>query len=362
MLNKITVDLFSGVGGFSLGAELAGLNVKCAIEIDAIHADYHQLNFPRTEVINEDIKTVTGDRIKEVCESKEIFCVIGGSPCQGFSMEGKRDIDDPRNDLAFEFVRLVKELQPNYFVFENVKGLTQGKAKDFLNKIIEEFENSGYHIIKPWKVLNAKNFGVPQSRQRLILMGSRKDLPLLKYPRSQSHIVNCEEAIGDLINIKDEPGTNDYSLYVPPIETSDYIELMRSDRMSLYSRVRDNYTWGEYFITNCQLTKHTDVVRDRFAATLPGTKDTVSRFRRLSPDGVCNTLKAGTDAKKGSFTAARPIHYSLPRCITVREMARLHSFPDWFEFHPSVWHGARQIGNAIPPLFAKAILEMLTPF
>ena len=128
-------------------------------------------------------------------------------------------------------------------------------------------------------------------------------------------------------------------------------------------RCLDNDAWGFGYVrdwrpgmlTSSMRTEHTDISRRRFAETLPGDVEPVSRFFRLPADGVANTLRAGTDSARGAFTSPRPIHYEHPRCITVREMARLHGFPDWFRLHRTKWHGARQIGNAVPPPLARAV-------
>src|SRR6185312_9634812 len=113
--------------------------------------------------------------------------------------------------------------------------------------------------------------------------------------------------------------------------------------------------WDETGLTSSARTEHSKISRRRFGETLQGGVEPISRFFRLSADGVCNTLRAGTDSARGAFTSPRPIHYRLERCITVREMARLHGFPDWFRLHATKWHGARQIGNAVPPPMARAI-------
>jgi DNA (cytosine-5)-methyltransferase 1 len=113
--------------------------------------------------------------------------------------------------------------------------------------------------------------------------------------------------------------------------------------------------WDPALLTSSARTIHSDISRQRFSETAPGSVEPISRFFKLSPVGVSNTLRAGTDAARGAFTSPRPVHYEKPRCITVREMARLHGFPDWFRFHRTKWHGARQIGNAVPPPLARAV-------
>ena len=148
MNRPIAVDLFAGCGGFSLGFEQAGFDVLAAIEIDPIHCATHQYNFPYGSVICRDITTVTGAEIRNSSSigNKEIDVVFGGSPCQGFSIVGKRNLDDFRNSLIKQFIRLVLELQPKYFVFENVKGMTMSKYKKILIEIINTFKSNGYDV------------------------------------------------------------------------------------------------------------------------------------------------------------------------------------------------------------------------
>lgn len=117
--------------------------------------------------------------------------------------------------------------------------------------------------------------------------------------------------------------------------------------------------WEPLLLTASMRTVHTDISRRRFGATRPGSVEPISRFFKLDPNSLCNTLRAGTDSARGAFTSPRPIHFAFPRCITVREMARLHGYPDWFRFHVTKWHGARQVGNSVPPPLAKAIASAL---
>ena len=152
----IAIDLFAGAGGLSLGLEQAGFDVVAAIEIDPIHACVHKFNFPSCKVIAKSVSDIDAKYIRHAANlsnSDEIDLVAGGAPCQGFSLIGQSALNDPRNALVKEFIRLVGELQPSYFLFENVKGLTVGKNKKFLEEAIFEFEKQGYRIIKPWKVV-----------------------------------------------------------------------------------------------------------------------------------------------------------------------------------------------------------------
>ena len=368
MQRPIGIDLFAGVGGMSLGFEQAGFDIAAAVEIDPIHAAAHKFNFPDCAVIARSITTVTGDEIREAAGigDKDIDVVFGGAPCQGFSMIGQRALDDPRNSLVQDFVRIVDELKPRTFVFENVKGLTLGKHRQFLLEIISEFQSRGYKVEQDWKVLNAASYGVPQDRQRLILLGARKDNPMPNYPAPFTSAAGREEGA-----LPQGPNCKDALDDLPDAEA--YNELLETDEVRAEWGMPSNYAkelrgltndawhfgypraYDVTLLTSSLRTDHTEISRRRYAATVPGRVEPISRFFKLSPVGVSNTLRAGTDSSRGAFTSPRPIHYSLSRCITVREMARLHGFPDWFRFHMTKWHGARQIGNAVPPPMARAI-------
>ena len=370
-MRPIGIDLFAGAGGLSLGFEQAGFDVAAAVEIDPVHCAVHKYNFPRTAVIPRSIEALCGDDIAEAAGigQRPVDCVFGGAPCQGFSLIGHRLLDDPRNGLVRDFVRIVAELDARTFVFENVKGLTVGRHRAFLEELVEEFSEAGYDVRVPWRVLNAGHFVVPQHRERLILLGARKGERLPGYPAPSTNIVggrqridglpdgpSCADALGDL---------PDADLFETLI-ASDSVKTSRFREPSVYAaglrclandawhfgHVRE---WTPALLTSSARTAHTEISRRRFRETGPGKVEPISRFFRLSETGVCNTLRAGTDGARGAFTSPRPIHYRYDRCVTVREMARLHGFPDWFRFNATKWHGARQIGNAVPPPLARAI-------
>jgi len=356
MARPIGIDLFAGVGGLSLGFEQAGFDVVAAVDIDPIHCAAHKFNFPHTTTICKSVAELTGVELRERAKlgKKDIDVVFGGAPCQGFSLIGKRAMDDPRNQLVYHFVRMVRELKPKYFVFENVKGLTVGTHKRFLQEIIEAFHDCGYEVQLPYKVLNAADYGVPQDRRRLFLMGARKGQGLPIYPEATGG-VTVKQAIGDLPDAESFPEllSRDW-VKVKYGRSSNYASILRG-------KTEDpaDYSYRRLFdaslLTSSALTEHTMASRDRFRATAHGETEPISRFLKLDPNGVCNTLRAGTASDRGAFTSPRPIHPYSPRVITVREAARLHSYPDWFRFHVTKWHGFRQIGNSVPPLLGRAV-------
>lgn len=374
-MRPIGIDLFAGAGGMSLGFEQAGFDVAAAVEIDPVHCAVHKFNFPNCAVIPTSVERLTGAAIRAAANigDREVDVVFGGPPCQGFSLIGHRALDDARNRLVLDFVRLVAELRAKTFVFENVKGLTVGKHRKFLSELIESFEDAGYTVQTPERVLNAANYGVPQSRERLILMGTRKGLTLPKYPDKQTSFPGMR---GDTKGLDIGPTCRDALADVPDADQFDILQIedcVRTDfykPMSAYAaelslRAKEPWhfghprDWKSKVLTSSARTDHSSISRRRFAETLPGEVEPISRFFKLSPDGIANTLRAGTDSARGAFTSPRPIHYLYSRCITVREMARLHGFPDWFRFNVTKWHGARQIGNAVPPPMARAVATQI---
>ena len=371
MPRPICIDLFAGAGGLSLGFEQAGFDLAAAVEIDPIHGCVHRFNFPETAVVARSVVGLSAQAIRLAAGigDRPVDVVCGGAPCQGFSLMGQRALDDPRNSLVREFVRIVAELRARRFVFENVKGLTVGRHRAFLDELIAAFRDHGYAVRLPWRVLNASDYGVPQDRERLILFGAQKGETLPGYPAPQFARPGldtlpsalpmgptCLEALTDLPNADEFPElqTADCVCVGPPGAVGDYARQMRClDGQGWFYGYRRR--WRPEWLTSSARTEHSEISRRRFRETGSGAVEPISRFFKLPPDGLCNTLRAGTDSARGAFTSPRPIHFLFPRCITVREMARLHGYPDWFRFHVTKWHGARQIGNSVPPPLGRAV-------
>lgn len=386
----LAIDLFAGAGGLSLGLEQAGFDVVAAVEYDPVHAATHQFNFPMTDVLCRDIAALAADELLAAAErgrsrhghggawDGEIDLLAGGPPCQGFSLIGYRFVDDPRNQLVFHFFRLVRELRPRFFVFENVPGMKVGGHSSILEALIHEFEAEGYRVAQPVRTLNAADYGVPQERHRIFVFGARADVDLPSYPSESVNPVGKPlrmdplsgeplpigptvwDAIGDLPNLDE----------FPELENSDEAELdpdqvgEMNERASAYARrlsglehdpedLSHPRSWSRHVLTSSMRTRHTELSISRFSSTAQGDVEPVSRFLRLHPGGLCNTLRAGTGSERGAYTSPRPIHPFHPRVISVREAARLHSFPDWFRLHRTKWHGFRQVGNAVAPLVGR---------
>jgi DNA (cytosine-5)-methyltransferase 1 len=392
------IDLFAGAGGLALGFEQAGFDILAAVEYDPVHAAVHEFNFPHTQVLCADVSQLSAEQLrKAACAGAEkhrrtlngeVDVIFGGPPCQGFSTIGKRLIDDSRNNLVFHFFRIVVELKPRYFVMENVPGMKLGGHASILSRLIAEFQEAEYDIVLPPQVLNAADYGVPQERRRLFLLGAKRGQRLPHYPGTKVIPVakrarklersarqgelpisstlplgpTVWDAIGDLPNLDDIAAlasADEVNLSVTQLarmrtKASDY-----ALRMQMPHNDRDDFSYPREsvpsLLTSSMRTEHTPLSVSRFETTAPGETEPVSRFYRLPKFGLCNTLRAGTGSERGAHTSPRPIHPSYPRVISVREAARLHSFPDWFRLHQTKWHGFRQVGNAVPPLLGRAV-------
>jgi DNA (cytosine-5)-methyltransferase 1 len=361
------VDLFCGVGGMSLGFSYAGFDIIGAFDSDPIHVSSYGRNFGSAHIHQADL-SMDSERVLDILnlEARQVDVLFGGPPCQGFSVIGRRDSSDARNQLIQTFAAYVHEIRPKYFVMENVPGLVLKHAAGHLEGFIERVQRSGYSVLEPVRMLNAADFGVPQSRERVFVLGWRNGLPQLQYPsasygQSQGHIHNTptvRDAIADLPFMPNERYLMDGHRYTRRLKNphSSYSLGMRSIPPSFAGPI----SLTAKGLSGCRVTSHSFEVEERFAQVKPGSIERKSRISRLAWNALCPTLRAGTTKDQGSHTAARPIHPQVPRYITAREAARLHSFPDWFEFHDTIWHSHRQIGNAVPPLLAKAVGEAVT--
>jgi DNA (cytosine-5)-methyltransferase 1 len=396
----IAIDLFAGAGGLSLGLEQAGFDVAAAVEYDPVHAATHEFNFPNTKVLCADVAApLEASEVRAAVVSGmnmhghglaswdgEVDLIAGGPPCQGFSFIGRRLVDDSRNQLVFHFLRLVSGLKPRYFVMENVPGMARGGHKSILVELISELEEAGYRFPDKRKycVLNAAAFGVPQERHRLFLVGTRNDqtvtatvptpsirpVPKRASARGSQNEVDLKLPLGPTVGdaLRDLPNLNRF----PRLSRSDEVQLSSAAQAAMdasasqyarklrgldldledYSHPR---TWDPGLLTASIRTRHTDESVVRFRKTKHGDTEPVSRFYKLDPKGLCNTLRAGSGSERGAFTSPRPIHPERPRVLSNREAARLHSFPDWFRPHATKWHGFRQIGNSVAPLVGRAV-------
>jgi len=350
----------------TLGFEQAGFDVLAAFDLEEFNIATHKTNFPGTKAHALDLSKQSGDSLRQVASLKnsDIDVVFGGPPCQGFSYGGRQDVEDERNLLVYDFARLVRQLQPKYFVMENVKGLMSDQARPILDSFIRRVKKAGYRVVEPIRVLNAANFGVPQRRWRTFVLGYHKDVPPLAYPEPAGCVDESggvfhpvvRDAISDLPILEDHATLFDSDTFNGSLEkpSNRYARLMRGLSDDPNDRAPRRRLNGKH-LTGCLRTRHSKETVRRFSKTAQGDAEPVSRYIRLAWDEVSSTIRAGTGVEYGSHTAPRPIHPKIHRCISAREAARLHSIPDWFRFHGTRWHDFRQIGNSVPPLLARAV-------
>lgn len=371
------IDLFAGAGGLSLGAARAGFNVVAAVEIEAHAMASHRVNFPHAMHIQRDIMTLGGDELLQLAEIQrhELTGIIGGPPCQGFSSIGQGDVDDIRNRLFIKFFELIEELQPTFFVAENVPGIMKQKYDEIRNEAFGHVAN--YHMLEPICV-NASEYGAPTVRTRYFFIGyldnrqigplSVNDITAMQIPEAMRTTVRqALEGLPSDIRYRNKNSSGLKKL------TQNYlnINMVHAQSDFFYQRVvgmipegvgDEEYinTYRERHIINgFYPTKHTNSVRRRYARLVSGQQDKVSKSIRLDPDGYCPTLRAGTGPEKGSYQAVRPIHYNRARVITPREAARLQGFPDWYKLPETIWHSFRQIGNSVSPIAAERVLSAI---
>lgn len=340
------VDLFSGAGGFSLGLEQGGIQPIIALDSDQRAVDSYSRNFPETAVLRGDIEALAGEELLERSGLRSCDLVAGGPPCQAFSVAGRLDCGDARGLLPLEFARMTIELSAKYFVMENVPGILLPRFRGLRDMFMVQMRAAGYRLAEPW-VLDAADFGVPQHRKRVFIVGAKKELSLPMRPTAIAlPAPTARDAIEDLEQF-------DRGVFRPGLARSNYAKTLRGDIDDPQDQSPRRTVNGR--LTGCVPVSHSREVIERFAATVPGGREKVSRFGRLHPDQPSFAIRAGTDSGNGSHTAARPIHYRFPRCITVREAARLQSLPDWFSVDHTAWRGHMQVGNAVPPLMARAV-------
>ncbi len=353
------VDLFCGCGGFSLGARLAGIEVKASVDIDQTLSSSYVSNFPSSHLLNKDLLNLSPEELRECIGPDRLTAIIGGPPCQGFSVMGRRNIDDPRNLLLKRYFEFVAALTPRFFVMENVPGLNNSQNRPVLDAALE-LVPKGYRILDP-VILDAADYGAATSIPRLVVIGyDTSELDHLTLEDLKAAQVQNKATVRDAIEDLPSPSKNKvWQKYRRNIEPGRYAASLRQlppkglgDEAAV-----ENLKCG--YLNGFQETVHSAAVVSRFEALPPGQRDPISKYPKLSWDKNAFVLRAGTGSDKGSFQAARPIHPQRPRVITVREAARIQGFPDWFQFHPTKWHSHRMIGNSVSPVFAHALLEVV---
>ncbi|ABI66455.1 DNA (cytosine-5-)-methyltransferase [Maricaulis maris MCS10] len=357
------VDLFCGCGGLSLGAHYAGFNTALAVDVDNDLRSAYRRNFGVGNAEKLDLAKTKAATLKRKSGPERPVGVIGGPPCQGFSVMGRSIDDDPRNNLAVRFIELTAALGPKFFVMENVPGILAPRHKSTVDAVLSSIPDH-YEVLGPIK-LNAADFGAATSRERVLIVGfnpSEMDaLSVADFDRVKLPSTSVREAIHDLPSPSAgvrKDGGYDWVKYTTEPKSA-YARKMRTPPPRGYLPEYARQLFAKGYVTGLQPTEHTAKTIERFSETLPGKQESVSRYQRLSWEGIAPTLRAGTGSDKGSYQAARPIHPREPRVISIREAARLQGFPDWFLFHPTKWHSHRMIGNSVSPIFSEAIFSVI---
>lgn len=310
------IDLFAGIGGLSLGFDNADFQNLFAVEYDKVFAENYSLNFQNHKILCKDIKDIDESEIRSIIGNTKVDVIIGGPPCQGFSIAGnigRTFLDDPRNNLFKEFVRFVKIIQPKMFLLENVAAMgTHNKGKT-LEIIKEEFKKLGYEI--KHKVLNSKFYNVPQERRRIVLVGA-KDQNNFEFPIENNKFISVEEAIGDL----------------PPLKSGEKSSVPNHSAMNHSTQM----------LEKMQYVKDGGDRNDIPLELRPKTGDARKYIRYNSKKpSICIT----GDMRK-------VFHYNQNRALTNRELARIQTFPDNFTFVGNNGKIQQAIGNAVPPNLA----------
>ena len=352
--SKNFIDIFSGCGGLSLGFKNAGYNLVMGIDNDAPSLKTLKYNFPTTLAENFDLFNLNAiDEIKSKLETsgKDIDVIIGGPPCQGFSLTGTRKFNDPRNRLYMSFIDLVEKLKPKAFLIENVPGVKNLYGGKVFREIEKRFTDLEYSVSSD--ILNSADYGVPQVRKRLFIIGIKKNVGVFKFPEPTHFLdnyISCKDAIDDLPPRKPENGIGDnLDKYIEKPKT-EYQQLMRNGADVLWNHVGTN---------------HKDFVIETISQVPDG-----GNWRDL-PEGVGESRKFNEAwTRYNSSKPSRTIdtghrnhfHYKYNRVPTIRENARLQSFTDDFVFIGNKSQQNRQVGNAVPPLLAEKLAEQIKKY
>lgn len=333
------VDLFAGCGGLSNGFEQAGFNILLGIDNDVDASKTFLLNHKNSKYLLKDIRKVTHKDIKEKIGNSKVDVVIGGPPCQGFSVSGKRAFIDPRNSLYLEYFRIVDMLKPKVSIIENVPGLAslyEGKALDSIKR---EFSKRGYSV--DHKIMKADEYGVPQIRKRIVIVGTKGRKFI--FPKSHAKVVTLAEAISDLPKLGGSESIESYD----KTPKNKYQKLMRKRNDELHNHVGTNHS---------EKTK-------KIISMVPEGGNYKNLPKELQKTRKVNIAWTRLDGTKPSLTIdTGHRHHFHPwenRVPSVRESARIQSFADDFRFLGSKTSQYRQVGNAVPPLLAKTIAEQL---
>ena len=342
---KNIIDLFCGSGGLSHGFETSNYKIIAAVDTWEDALKTYKKNFKNTETFNLDIKEFNKTYLNKILKQyKKIDGVIGGPPCQGFSTVGTRDVNDRRNSLYLEFFNTVKKINPNFFIIENVSGFLNLSGGVFLKDIIKRFGKSGLGYNISYKLINSSFYGIPQTRKRVFIIGTKNSK--FNFPKEFDYKVSSGEAISDLnfkLQLKRNNGAYNY----------------KGEPISKYQKIMRN---GSKKITNHENTAHEQRTVDVISKIKDGgtIHDLEKKFWEIRK---YNKTFQRMNSKLPSLTIdtghRNYFHYKANRIPTVRECARLQSFPDKFVFLGSKTSQYQQVGNAVPPLLSSIIAKNL---
>ena len=345
------IDLFAGVGGLSYGfSKLPEFNIIAANEIEKDISVAYTLNHPEVKMLNCDINDLTKEKLEEVLEGEKIDIVVGGPPCQSYSTLGKRQMDD-RANLFMQYKRILQILQPRAFVFENVVGILSMDGGRLFKQVQAEFEELGYSL--KHKVLNAVDYGVPQLRERVILVGIKGEnnfeYPAPTHGEGLKPYVTLKDAIGDLPALKSGQSSTSYS-YDSNNEFLKFVRADNNDKVSEHTAPKN----GAHLIKIMEALQDGQSKNDLPKDIRPksGYGNTYAKLWWERPSTTITRNFACP-------SSSRCIHPRDSRAMSIREGARLQSFPDDYKFYGSDGMKRLEIGNAVPPLLSIAIAKQM---
>lgn len=344
------VDLFSGVGGLSYGfSKMPEFNILAANEIEKDISIAYTLNHPNVAMLNCDINQLTEEKFQEILKGKRVDLIVGGPPCQSYSTLGKRQMDE-RANLFMQYKRILTILNPKAFVFENVSGILSMDKGRLFERIKSEFESLGYQL--KYKLLDAVDYGVPQHRERVILVGfkgeNKFEYPQPTHGEGLKSYITLEEAIGDLPAIKSGQTNNSFDSSV----SNDFLNFVRNTNETMTEHSAPNN--GEHLIKIMKALKDGQSKDDLPEEIRPksGYGNTYAKLWWKKPSTTITRNFACP-------SSSRCIHPRDSRAMSIREGARLQSFPDDYKFYGSDGMKRLEIGNAVPPLLSKVIAEQM---
>lgn len=348
--NINVLDLFCGCGGLSKGFEEAGYNILIGVDFEQSALNTFNYNHKSAKGVRLDLsKTESFDEIDSLLEGRSLDVIIGGPPCQGFSLTGPRNFDDERNKLYLAMIETVRRYKPKAFLIENVPGMANLYKGAVRDEIIHRFSEMGYKVT--YKIVCAADYGVPQIRKRLVFVGLRSTNESYLFPEpylSEADYITCEQAISDLPSLEDSLGEEVSNYECEPL--NDFQKLMRSSSDILHNHTAIN---------------HKPFVKEVIALVPDG-----GNYKDLPPGVGESRIFHMAWTRLNSHRPARTVdtghrnlfHYKWNRCPTVRESARIQTFPDDFVFLGNRGQQNKQVGNAVPVLLAKALATQLLKY